>query len=183
MTANRVSLTLARGAFALLGDYRRKLDQVPAGQMGSRKWAPILAAKISLLLHVFSAHPGNEIAEATMHTGIELAECLLRESASTARDCLTEQEGIDLEDQLDRMEEKIKELSRLQDRRSKRSGRVQQRKQRHFLLDGHRVTTSTVQSDKSQSTKWRDRAIGQHQPVMVEWRGCDKLRRVFQRPV
>jgi hypothetical protein len=125
-------LTLSRGAFALLGDFVRKLDRGPAGPTQLPKWAAILAGKLAVQLHCSLADLDNEITEATMRTAIALAECLLRESALPARGCVTEQEGSDLEDQLDRMEEKMRKLEPVRFRKLRKSYPVQDAAQAIF---------------------------------------------------
>jgi hypothetical protein len=127
-------LTLSPRALGLMGEYGRKLERGVAAQR-HLAWVPILAAKLSMLLHCFLGGLGAEISETTMRISLALAECLRQESASTARGCMTEQNGNDLDDRLDRMEEKISQMQPVRFRKLRRSYDVQEAAPHRTVLD------------------------------------------------
>jgi hypothetical protein len=80
----RRQLTVSRGGAAALSTYAHEV-----GRNGSKQrcWllkAPITAAKISILLHVWSGSTADEITEKTMRAAIRLTRALANESSAVA---------------------------------------------------------------------------------------------------
>lgn len=80
----RRQLTLSPAAAAALSAYVKEVGKHLSEQQRWRRKSAILAAKISIILHVWKGTDSDELTEKTMRTAIELSQWLAQESAATA---------------------------------------------------------------------------------------------------
>jgi hypothetical protein len=83
----RRQLRLSREAASLLRAYAKEVSKQESEQQRWLRKAPINAAKICIILHLWKDSESDEITEKTMRAAIELARWLAQESAATACAC------------------------------------------------------------------------------------------------
>jgi len=104
-------LGLSSQATAVLAAYVREVEQT--GQDRWLKNAPIIAAKVGMILHFCRAGTMNEIAENTMRNAVVLARWFVKQTAATASQCAAGEQENALHEEASRMLQKLKTLMSL----------------------------------------------------------------------
>jgi len=101
-------LRLSREAASALMAYAKEVGRQESEQQRWLRKAPITAAKITIILHLWKDGESNEITEKTMRAAIELARWLAQASAATACACAAGEEDRKIREQAASMLQKLK---------------------------------------------------------------------------
>ena len=128
----------------LLTDYKREIDQLGFQEGRWAGSAPLLSAKIALVLHVCSTEAGREISSSSMRHAIGLARRLVEQSAAAARACVAGEKSKTVIGEAARMFEKLQRVEPATPRTLFRMYDNPSKSLRQPVLD-HLVRTGQVQ--------------------------------------
>ena len=107
----------------MLIEYARESGR-PGDPHRLSKLAPVLAAKIALILEVCAAESVGEISADTMAGAIELTRCSIVETNAAANRCVSADESRDRAAKAARVLERIQAVSEISERELQRSANV-----------------------------------------------------------